>query len=318
MSNIKKEKSISSQLNGNKKRTNEGISDYAEIADKDHEVQMARSELYKLAEYAIKLHDMLKSISEAEGLEGWQQAKITKASDYISSVYHALSYEKQTSIDNQPAMDIAMASRAAKESTDPYKSKLHSILKEKAKSKAQQQAAGIALAAKKKGKKPSGKGAAASMSKMSKKDLEDFAGTKHKGLPKKKNESIKENLPKELSQKAKAGYAAGRASPQGIEAMKQAYAGKAPATPEKTKTPPVNTSPGAPSMRIASALGTENDALLNQAIQRLQQGQPLSRNHYGPLEDAFKNLLTMDRKNLQRVMSLMSQGKTISPNNNQG
>ena len=129
---------------------------------------------------------MLKSISEAEGLEGWQQAKITKASDYISSVYHALSYEKQASIDNQPAMDIAMASRAAKESSDPYKSKLHSILKEKAKSKAQQQAAGIALAAKKKGKKPSGKGAAASMSKMSKKDLEDFAGTKHKGLPKKK------------------------------------------------------------------------------------------------------------------------------------
>ena len=57
---------------------------------------------------------------------------------------------------------------------------------EKAVSKSQQQAAGIALAAKKAGKKPAGKGAAAEMAKMSTKELEKFAGTKHKGLPKKK------------------------------------------------------------------------------------------------------------------------------------
>jgi len=59
-------------------------------------------------------------------------------------------------------------------------------LAEKAVSKAQQQAAGIALAAKKSGKKPAGKGASAEMSKMSTKELEKFAGTKHKGLPKHK------------------------------------------------------------------------------------------------------------------------------------
>lgn len=59
-------------------------------------------------------------------------------------------------------------------------------LAERAVSKAQQQAAGIALAAKKSGKKPAGKGASAEMSKMSAKELEKFAGTKHKGLPKHK------------------------------------------------------------------------------------------------------------------------------------
>ena len=64
-------------------------------------------------------------------------------------------------------------------------------LSEKAVSKAQQQAAGVALAAKKAGKKPAGKGAAAEMAKMPKKELEKFAGTKHKGLPKKVKEEAK-------------------------------------------------------------------------------------------------------------------------------
>jgi len=64
-------------------------------------------------------------------------------------------------------------------------------ISEKAVSKSQQQAAGIALAAKKAGKKPAGKGAAAEMSKMSTKELEKFAGTKHKGLPKKVKEDAK-------------------------------------------------------------------------------------------------------------------------------
>jgi hypothetical protein len=57
-----------------------------------------------------------------------------------------------------------------------------------AKSKKQQMAAGAALAAKRGEKsKSSLKGASKSMAKsMSKKQLEDFAGTKRKSLPKKK------------------------------------------------------------------------------------------------------------------------------------
>ena len=71
----------------------EGLGELANMAEKDHEVQMARADLYKIAKYAIKLHEMLKNVSEAEGIEGWQQAKITKAADYIGSVYHSLDYE---------------------------------------------------------------------------------------------------------------------------------------------------------------------------------------------------------------------------------
>jgi hypothetical protein len=77
-----------------KKQVNEGgLASLADMAERDHEVQMARADLYKIAKYAIKLHDMLKSVSEAEGIEGWQQSKITKAADYVGSVYHAMDYD---------------------------------------------------------------------------------------------------------------------------------------------------------------------------------------------------------------------------------
>jgi hypothetical protein len=75
------------------KAVKEGLADLAGRAEADHEVQMARADLYKIAKYAIKLHDMLKGVSEETGLEGWQQAKITKAADYIGSVYHNLDYD---------------------------------------------------------------------------------------------------------------------------------------------------------------------------------------------------------------------------------
>lgn len=72
---------------------NEGLSDMAFKVEKDHEVQMARAELYKIAKYAIKLHEILKGQSEEEGIDGWVASKITKAGDYMSSVYHHLDYE---------------------------------------------------------------------------------------------------------------------------------------------------------------------------------------------------------------------------------
>jgi hypothetical protein len=76
-----------------KQEIEEGLGELADVAERDHEVQMARADLYKLAKYAIKLHEMLKTVSEAEGIEGWQQAKITKAADYLGSVYHSLDYD---------------------------------------------------------------------------------------------------------------------------------------------------------------------------------------------------------------------------------
>ena len=60
----------------------------------DHEAKMARAELYKLNQYSAKL---FKLIGENDELDGWVQAKITKAADYISSVYHYMEYEKMAS-----------------------------------------------------------------------------------------------------------------------------------------------------------------------------------------------------------------------------
>lgn len=97
-----------------KKDLNEGLGDLAHAAERDHEVQMARADLYKIAKYAIQLHDMLKSVSEAEGIEGWQQAKITKASDYISSVYHAMDYENAT--DGTANIEVSTESSSYKDS----------------------------------------------------------------------------------------------------------------------------------------------------------------------------------------------------------
>lgn len=72
-----------------------GLADMAYKVERDHEVQMARGDLYKIAKYGIKLHEMLKGVSEEQGLEGWVQAKITKAADYLGSVYHHLDYEQK-------------------------------------------------------------------------------------------------------------------------------------------------------------------------------------------------------------------------------
>lgn len=72
-----------------------GLGDLAHAAERDHEVQMARADLYKLAKYAIKLHDMLKTVTESEGIQGWMQAKITTAADDISSVYHSMDYDQK-------------------------------------------------------------------------------------------------------------------------------------------------------------------------------------------------------------------------------
>tara|TARA_Y100000022_G_scaffold91051_2_gene78572 strand:- start:8707 stop:9693 length:987 start_codon:yes stop_codon:yes gene_type:complete len=73
----------------------ENLADEASKVEQDHEVQMARAQLYKIAKYSIKLHEMLKNVSEQEGLEGWVQSKITKASDYIGAVYHNMDYEQK-------------------------------------------------------------------------------------------------------------------------------------------------------------------------------------------------------------------------------
>lgn len=57
---------------------------------RDHEVEMARSELYAAAKDAMRIFKLIKDRSEDEGLMGWQQSYITLASDYLNSVADSL------------------------------------------------------------------------------------------------------------------------------------------------------------------------------------------------------------------------------------
>ena len=57
----------------------------------DHEIQMASSELQSIAKNAVHLLDLVRKYSEQEGLEAWQQSKITKSADYLNSVLQSIS-----------------------------------------------------------------------------------------------------------------------------------------------------------------------------------------------------------------------------------
>ena len=90
---------------------NEGVADEAVHMERDHEVQMARSDLYKIANYAVKLHKMLKNVSEEQGIQGWMQAKITKSADYMSSVAHTLEYDMMEKHQSEPMAEAMDASK---------------------------------------------------------------------------------------------------------------------------------------------------------------------------------------------------------------
>lgn len=68
----------------------------------DEEGGMAKSQLYKMAKYAIMLHDALEDDTQ---LEAWVQSKITIASEYMSKVKHYLEYEMGLEM-HDPEMDI--------------------------------------------------------------------------------------------------------------------------------------------------------------------------------------------------------------------
>lgn len=80
----------------------EGDCDSHDHGGEDHdnsEIHMAKAELKKAADYAMQLSGILDNL---DGLEGWTASKITKAADYLSSVYHWLDYD--TNKDQDPGM----------------------------------------------------------------------------------------------------------------------------------------------------------------------------------------------------------------------
>jgi len=68
----------------------------------DEEGGMAKSQLYKMAKYAMMLHDALDDETQ---LEAWVQSKITIASEYLGKVKHYLEYEMGLDLQD-PELDI--------------------------------------------------------------------------------------------------------------------------------------------------------------------------------------------------------------------
>ena len=95
-------------------KENSIIAQEADTMHKDHEVQMARSQMYNSANAAIEIHKLLKNISEMEGIEGWVASKLTLANQYLESVRDYLKYEQ---VDQQSEM-MEFVSEAAEYAFD--------------------------------------------------------------------------------------------------------------------------------------------------------------------------------------------------------
>jgi len=68
----------------------QGMEQGQDVVD-DHEGSMAKADLLSIHKKSGELYNM---ISEDEELEGWVQAKITKAAEYITAVHNNMEYEK--------------------------------------------------------------------------------------------------------------------------------------------------------------------------------------------------------------------------------
>ena len=93
---------------------NEDIVGDAHTMHQDHEVSMAREELYHAAASAMKVHKLLKDVSEQQGIEGWVAEKITLAGDYLHTVADYLEGQKMDAED-------AMAQQGMMETRGPLK-----------------------------------------------------------------------------------------------------------------------------------------------------------------------------------------------------
>ena len=59
--------------------------------EEDHESDMARRQMFKTAEYAVEVFDMLQG---RQDLPAWIQSKMTKIADYMGVVKHYLEYDE--------------------------------------------------------------------------------------------------------------------------------------------------------------------------------------------------------------------------------
>ena len=60
----------------------------------DHEVEMAKSDLFQSFKNAKKVYELIANVTEEEGLDGWVQEKIIKANDYLNTVREYLEHKQ--------------------------------------------------------------------------------------------------------------------------------------------------------------------------------------------------------------------------------
>jgi hypothetical protein len=82
----------------------------------DHEVDMARAQVYRAAKCAMEIHKMLKMVDE---LEGWMQAKITLAADYLEAVSSNLEYDLIAATMDTQMNPMGIMEAAATKKVDP-------------------------------------------------------------------------------------------------------------------------------------------------------------------------------------------------------
>jgi hypothetical protein len=165
---------------GRPAKTEEDRDPGADRGEYGREGDMAKEQMRTIMSAAKELRSIL---DDEQDLPEWVQKKITLAMDYIDTARDYMSAQ-----DGDTAEPVA----------------------EKAVSKKQQRFMGMVHAAKK-GEKPASKEVAKVAKGMGKKDAEDFAATKHKGLPekvktKKKDESVEETADAPKEKKSSGGY----------------------------------------------------------------------------------------------------------------
>jgi len=84
--------------------------------DPNDESDMAKTQLYATAKYAIEL---LRMIQDGEQLDAWVQAKITKAADYIDAVKHYMEGEEFLAGTEAPGMEDEPVEEPVDEKMDP-------------------------------------------------------------------------------------------------------------------------------------------------------------------------------------------------------
>ncbi len=156
---------------GGVRRMSDDLDEDYDKDEYDEEGEMAKSQARTIEDAARELQDIL---DDDENLPEWVQKKIVLAKEYIDS---ARDYMKANPDEEEVEVQVDD----------------EEFMAEKAVSKAQRAAAGIAYAAKK-GDIPKSelRGASKEMAKMPSGELKKFAKTKEKGLPEKKDEAVEE------------------------------------------------------------------------------------------------------------------------------